>query len=392
MGTLASHLISHRIRSVQPPIIPVVAELIQANPGTISLGQGVVHYSPPPQAFRKIQECLENGAIHQYGAVHGLPALHLAIANKLLTENSISVNSERNIVVTAGSNMGFVNALLAIADPGDEIILSLPYYFNHEMAITMLGCIPVLLKTGADYQLSIEHVSNAISNNTKAVVTISPNNPTGAVYPRATLQAINKLCRQKGIYHISDEAYENFVYDDNLHFSPAALPCAIEHTISLYTLSKSYGLASWRIGYMVIPEYLFESMKKIQDTILICPPIISQYAALGAIEGGGTYRDDQFKVIIKVRRLVFEKLQELDGIIDTPRAEGAFYVMIKVHTDKDDMQLLKELITHYRVAAIPGSAFGIEKGCFFRIAYGSLQLETVADGMDRLIRGLKALV
>ncbi len=177
--------------------------------------------------------------------------------------------------------MAFFNAVLAIADPGDEIILLAPYYFNHEMALAMLNCRARVVPLDRDYQIDIEAVRGAVNEKTRAVVTISPNNPSGAVYPRAALTAINALCRERGLYHIHDEAYEYFIYDGAEHFSPGSLPGAGEHTISLYSLSKAYGFASWRIGYMVAPEPMFEAIRKAQDTILICPPVVSQYAATG---------------------------------------------------------------------------------------------------------------
>ncbi len=383
--------ISHRIQAVQQPIIPIVEELIRSIPGTISLGQGVVYYGPPPQALSKLQECSGDNSIHKYGAVHGESWLCETISKKLSAENQVEVNGKNRIVVTAGSNMGFYNAILAIADRGDEIILQSPYYFNHEMAVTMAGCQPVLVNTEADFHWDVAKVARAITGKTKAIVTISPNNPTGAVYSQATLQAINKLCRTYGLYHISDEAYEHFSFDGNRHFSPGSMPDVADYTISLYSLSKSYGFASWRIGYMVIPKHLYEAVRKIQDTILICPPVVSQFAALGAMAEGGSYRDDRIKVIEKVRRIALEKLKDLGQIIATPSAEGAFYILLRVHTDKNDMILLKELITRFHVAAIPGSAFGIHDVCYFRIAYGSLQQATVEEGIDRLVRGLKTL-
>ena len=144
-------------------------------------------------------------------------------------------------------------------------------------------------------------------------------------------------------------------------------------------------------GYMVIPEHLYGAIRKIQDTILICPPIVSQYAALGAMVKGASYRDDRIKVIEKVRRIALGKLNGLSQIIHTPSAEGAFYILLGVDTDKSDMILLRELITQFRVAAIPGSAFGINDGCYLRIAYGSLQQAMVAEGIDRLVPGLKTL-
>jgi len=382
----------HRIQAVQQPIIPTVAELIRLNPGTISLGQGVVYYGPPPLAFDKIRECLGDSTTHKYGVVDGESWLRQAISKKLLVENLLEVSGKNRIVVTAGSNMGFYNAILAIADHGDEVILQSPYYFNHEMAVTMAGCKPVLVKTQADFHWNVGKVADAITEKTKAIVTISPNNPTGAVYSQSTLQNINELCREHGIYHICDEAYEHFVFEGNRHFSPGSMPHAVNYTISLYSLSKSYGFASWRIGYMVIPEHLYGAVRKIQDTILICPPVVSQLVALGATLEGSAYRDERIKIIEKVRRSALEKLKSLGQVIDMPSAEGAFYMLLRVHTDQDDMSLLRALITQFRIAAIPGSAFGIQDGCYFRVAYGSLQQATVEEGMDRLVMGLKTLV
>ena len=172
--------------------------------------------------------------------------------------------------------MAFVNAVLAVADPGDEIILLAPYYFNHEMAVAMAGCRPVVVPTDARYQLRLDAIAPAITPRTRAVVTISPNNPTGAVYPEADLRAVNELCAARGVYHIHDEAYEYFTYDGAAAFLAGSIAGAAPHTISLYSLSKAYGFASWRIGYMVIPDALFEAVNKIQDTKLICPPLVSQ--------------------------------------------------------------------------------------------------------------------
>ena len=132
-------------------------------------------------------------------------------------------------------------------------------------------------------------IERAITPRTRAVVTVSPNNPTGAVYPESTLRAVNTLCRDRGIFHIHDEAYEYFTYGGAGHFSPGSLPEAAGHTISLFSLSKAYGMASWRIGYMVIPEVLAEAVNKIQDTILICPPAVSQHAAIAALEVGRSF-------------------------------------------------------------------------------------------------------
>src|SRR5262249_679410 len=156
----------------------------------------------------------------KYKPVEGIPPLVEALAAKLLAENGIRTDGESRIVVTAGGNMAFFNALLAIADSNDEIILLSPYYFNHEMAVAMLNCRSVIVPTDADYQIDLDALRRAVTPRTRAIVTISPNNPSGAVYSPAALTAVNQLCREHGIYHVSDEAYEYFVYDDATAFSP----------------------------------------------------------------------------------------------------------------------------------------------------------------------------
>lgn len=380
------------MQAVQSPIIPVVGELIRNCPGTISLGQGVVYYGPPPQAFEQIPQFLADPENHKYKPVQGIAPLLDVIKAKLTVENGIDINAQRCIVVTAGGNMGFANAILAIASPGDEIILQTPYYFNHEMAVTMASCRPVLVATDANYQLRPDAIRQAITDKTRAVVTISPNNPTGAVYPQQALREVNEICRQHGIYHISDEAYEYFTYNDVQHFSPGAISGSSRHTISLYSLSKAYGFASWRIGYMVIPEHLLVAVKKIQDTILICPPVISQYAALGALQAGVDYCREKLHAIAGVRQIAIEQLDRLRDLCTIPPADGAFYFLLRVHTKLNAMELVERLIREHGVAVIPGTTFGIEDGCYLRVAYGSLQKETAAEGIGRLVRGLQTIL
>jgi len=382
---------SLRMQSVQSPIIPVVGELIRANPGTISLGQGVAYYGPPPQAVEAIQRFLADPENHKYKLVQGIPELLEAIERKGRQENGISLNGSR-IVVTAGANMGFMNAVLAITDPGDEIVLQLPYYFNHEMAVAIADCKAVCVPTDDVYQLQPEAIAAAITRRTRAVVTISPNNPTGAVYRESDLRRVNEICRRSGVYHISDEAYEYFTYDGARHFSPGSIEGSAEHTISLFSLSKAYGFASWRIGWMVIPEHLYMPIKKIQDTILICPPVVSQWAAVGAMEAGRPYCLDKLKMTTEIRRIFLDELGGIADLVTVPRADGAFYLLMRVHKDSDPMQLVSQLIEQYKVAVIPGMTFGMEEACYLRVAYGALHKDTAAEGIGRLVKGLKAIL
>lgn len=380
-----------RMQAVQAPMIPVVADLIRQHPGTISLGQGVVSYGPPPAAIEQLSDFLKNPENHKYQSVQGIAPLRSALTEKLQIDNNIDL-TQREIVVTAGSNMGFLNAILAITSPGDEVILQTPYYFNHEMAIVIAGCRPVLVDTNGQYQLRPEAIAEAMTERTRAIVTVSPNNPTGVVYPKADLQVVNALCRANGLYHISDEAYEYFTYDGAQHFSPATLPESARHTISIYTLSKAYGFASWRIGYMVIPAHLLTSVMKIQDTNVICPAVVSQYAALGALKVGAAYCRKQLTAIAEVRQVVLEQLNAIQHLCTVPSATGAFYFLLNVHTSLTSMELVERLIRDYGVALIPGSTFGMNHGCYLRLAYGALQNETATEGIDRLVQGFNGIL
>lgn len=374
------------------PIIPVITDLMQATPGTISLGQGVVHYGPPPQAIDAIRSFLANPGNHVYQDVPGKPALREAAAGKLERENGIGL-AGRTVVITAGSNMGFLNALLCIADPGDEIVLLSPYYFNHEMAVRIANCIPVPVATDPEYQPDLNAIEAAVSARTRAVVTISPNNPTGAVYTREALTGINALCRQRRIFHIHDEAYEYFRYGEAAYFSPLSVPESAPYTIGLYSLSKTYGFASWRIGYMVIPEPMLESVCKIQDTNLICAPVISQYAAVGALAAGRAYCMPYVESLRETRSRVLEMFAPIDRLVDVPAAEGAFYFLLRVRNNPmSSLQLARRLIREHRIALVPGSAFGLQDGCYLRLSYGALKGPAVAEGVGRLVNGLQAML
>ena len=381
---------SLRMQSVQSPIIPVVGELIRSNPGTISLGQGVAYYGPPPQAIEAIETFLADPENHKYKLVQGIPELLEAIEQKLEKENGIYLNGSR-IVVTAGANMGFMNAILAITDPGDEIIIQLPYYFNHEMAVAIADCKAVCIPTDDDYQLQPEKIAAAITDRTRAVVTISPNNPTGAVYREPDLRQINEICRRNGIYHISDEAYEYFTYDDARHFSPGSIAGSTEHTISLFSLSKAYGFASWRIGWMVIPEHLFMPIRKIQDTILICPPVISQWAAVGAMKAGRSYCRQKLEMTTEIRKICLDELAGIADLVTVPPANGAFYFLLRVHKNSDPMDLVRRLIERHKVAVIPGMTFGMKNNCYLRVAYGALHKDTASEGIGRFVEGLRQI-
>ncbi|MEM7304990.1 MAG: aminotransferase class I/II-fold pyridoxal phosphate-dependent enzyme, partial [Pseudomonadota bacterium] len=178
---------SQRINKVQDSIIPLINQLVQKYPGTISLGQGVAYYGPPQETFDEINRHLATSKLDLYGPVEGIPELLESISTKLLERNTIEINHTNRIFVTAGSNMAFSSLIPVITDPGDEIIFLTPYYFNHDMAVKLADAVPVLVPTLENYHPDIERIESAITDKTRAIVTISPNNPTAAVYTKEEL-------------------------------------------------------------------------------------------------------------------------------------------------------------------------------------------------------------
>ncbi len=380
-----------RMDAVQAPIIPVIGEMIRQTPGTISLGQGMVHYGPPRQVIDAVSRALDDPATHEYGDGAGTTELTGRIEAKLRRENGIDVRRGSRVMVTAGANMAFMDVVFAITHPGDEVILPVPFYFNHDMAIEMAGCRTVPVPTDDGYQLDLEALQRAITPRTRAIVTVTPNNPSGAVFDESSLRLVNALCSAHGIYHIADEVYEYFTYGSARHFSPGSIPGAEAHTISMYSFSKAYGLAGWRVGYVVYPEHLALAMTKVQDTILVCPTMVAQVAAAAALDVGRSYCDPFVRELSEIRGIVRRELSALAPIADVPSADGAFYVLLKVNTRATPLALAERLIREYKVAVTPGSAFGMTTGCYFRVAYGALHKATVAEGIGRLVAGLRAL-
>ncbi len=383
---------SERVTAVQLPIIPQVAEWIRSAPGTLSLGQGVAGYAPPAEAWEEMERLRREPLLNRYQAVDGLPALTDAFRITLAQVHGLEVGAGRALMVTAGANAAFQQVILAICDPGDEVILPVPYYFNQEMALVLANVRPVLARVGQGYALDVEAIERAITSRTRAVVTVSPNNPSGAVYPESTLRAVQALCVRRGLYHISDETYEAFTFGGVRHVSPGAFSGSENHTISLFSFSKAYGFASWRIGCVVYPEALATGMRKIQDTLLVCPPVVSQLAAVGCLKAGREWLAGRLEEVTRTRAKVLQGLGAIRDFAEWGPSDGAFYVLLKLRERVDVVELTRRLIAEHRVAVIPGTAFGVNDAACLRVAYGALTPETAGEGVGRLVEGLRALI
>ena len=394
---------ARRLAAVLEPVIPRVGALIAAHPGTLSMAQGMVDWGPPPQVLQVLQvelaraqaDPIAAASLDRYGPMQGDPPLLEALAAHLRARHGLDLEGAA-LVVTAGSNMAFQILMQVLCDPGDEVILPVPWYFNHVMAVQLAGGVPVLPEAGLipDPQL----LAAAITPRTRAIVTVSPNNPSGGVIPPERLAAINALCAHHGLLHISDEAYAAFVHGPVPHWSPGAVAGAAEHTVTLQSFSKAYGMAGWRLGYAALPQRLLAALAKVQDTNLICPPRLNQRAALAALGAGSDWLQPRLQTIRERRSLVLSSLEEarLRGLplVLLQEPDGAFYALLQVRTPLTGMQLVERLIREHGVAALPGESFGLPAtggAAVLRLSYGLLPVEQLEQALQRLGAGVRAL-
>jgi aspartate/methionine/tyrosine aminotransferase len=394
---------SSRLEGVLSPVIPELADLVARAPGTLSLAQGMVSWGPPPTVQEAIRLALaENGtALDRYGGVGGDPALLAAVERTLAAGHGLDLQ-DSTLLVTAGSNMGFNAVAQALCDgpaaePG-EVLLPLPYYFNHVMAIQLAGGRPVPVDAGL--VPDPERLAAAITPRTRAIVTVSPNNPSGVVMPPEVLAAINHLCARHGLLHISDEAYALFTYGERPHWSPGSLPGSGAHTVTLQTLSKAYGMAGWRVGYLAAPRAFTAALAKVQDTVMICPPRLIQRGAVAALAAGPAWCGPRIRTLDLRRRQLLQAVEQERRrglpvrLLGEPA--GAFYGLLALESKGlSGDGLMRRLVLQHRVAAVSGESFGLDPqvhGPTLRLSYGLLSEAELSEALRRLFDGLRAVL
>jgi aspartate/methionine/tyrosine aminotransferase len=379
-----------RTQSIQEaPIVKLISDS-KLPSDIVDLGQGVPFYGPPKEAMLAATEALQEESGFKYSPDSGFPELRETIARKLASENGVEADPSSNIMVTAGANQAFVNAILSITRPGDHVLVLSPYYFNHTMAIQLAGCKPVVIDTDRNYQPIAQRIRKRISTRVRAVVMVSPCNPTGAVYSRDTIKEIGELCAKNGLCLISDETYEHFVYDDAKFVSALSLDQEIEHTISLFSFSKSYGMSGYRIGYAVFPASIYREMLKVQDTLTICAPSALQVAAEAAMRMGAAYPKQFIPRIERVRKIFVQRLSDLD-LVEMPVTKGSYYFLLRLKTKKSDWNIAKRLIEEHGVITIPGGVFGTTYPAL-RVAYANVDEGMAQEGISRLEKGLQQIL
>jgi aspartate/methionine/tyrosine aminotransferase len=325
---------------------------------------------PVPEAIREAAKRAIDEGYSRYTPTQGIEPLRQKVSEKLRRANGIPVDAE-DVLITSGSSGGIFLVLAAILNPGDEIIIPDPYFVMYPQLTQFFGAQAVLVDTYPDFQVDPERIARAITPRTKAILLNSPNNPTGSVYPEATLRAIVDVAADRGVLIISDEVYESFVFDDVQHFSVGSI---YPHTVTLNALSKSHALTGWRIGYAVGPRPILDKMRELQQYTFVCAPSIAQVAALTAldIEVGGDINSYR-----KRRDLIYDGLRER---FEVTRPSGAFYIMPEV--DPSDATNFVERAIERNLLVIPGSVFSA-RSTHIRISYATSE-EQIRQGINIL--------
>ena len=317
-------VVSERARAIE-----ISPQTSLATTDLINLASGTPDFEVPTFVLDAMIDSLRERKL-QYTAWSGMPALRRAIAGKLARENALEVDADTEVLVTAGAQEALMTVLMTLLDPGDEVIITDPHYGVYTRAVTIAGGSMVRVPTtrASGFVPDPADIEAVVTAKTKAVIVVSPSNPTGAVFPRDVLEGIVRVARERDLVVISDEIYEHYVFDDAVHTSIATLPGARERTVTINSLSKGYALTGVRLGYVVAPESLIRAMLPFHHGMTICAPITAQYGAVAAFEADRDWFVPILAEYDRRRRAWMQALDEVDVPYARPR--GAYYVAVDV--------------------------------------------------------------
>lgn len=351
--------ISAAAKRTQLSGIRQISERAMRMKDVIRLELGEPDFKTPENIIEAAYEAMEKGYTH-YTSVMGIPELREAIAEKLERENKIEADPEKEILVTCGGYHAIFVALSALLNPGDEVLVTDPCWSAYLSILTFLGAKVTYcpLDEEKGFEPSIEALERKISEKTKMIIINSPQNPTGAVWSRETIEAIVELAMKKDILILSDEVYEKLVFDGYEHFSPASIPDAKDRIISIFSFSKTYAMTGWRIGYVVANPTFIEYMKRVAFVTIACPNAFVQYAAVEALRGPQDEVNRMIREYQKRRDVIYSELSKIPGV-KCVKPRGAFYIFPNFsEIMRDSTKLTYYLLEHARVAVVPGVAFG----------------------------------
>lgn len=342
-------------------------------PDVVSLAQGVPSFDTPEVVKKAAIKALNRGAVAKYSLTYGLPELRETIEQKL-AEDGMYCDFEKEIIVTAGSIEAITAALIAIIDAKkDEVILFSPSYTSYSEAVKVSGGKPVFVNLieNEGWRIDFKSLERRISKKTAAILFCNPNNPTGTIFPKKDLLRIADLAEKKKFFIISDEVYKDFVYDDKSNlFSLAQIPELRKTVIRVFSLSKAYAMTGWRIGFLHSDEENVKEILKIHDSLVTCAPVISQYAAMAALDFADS-EIEKFRQEYQNRRdLICQHLDELSDFFSYQKPQGSYFVFPKLLPKRDSWQFALDLLGKSHVAVVPGVAFGPNGEGHIRMSFG----------------------
>ncbi|XP_047329020.1 aromatic aminotransferase ISS1-like [Impatiens glandulifera] len=382
--------LSSRILQTDVPVMVKLAELSKTVKDAMPLGQGAVYWQPPEQALENVKQLAFESSTSRYGTHEGLPELIHALNNKIQEENKLSKSL---VMVTAGSNQGFLNLVLALCDVNDSVVLFAPYFFNAYMTFNMTAINTILVGPSHSATLlpDIEWLEKTLATTKpvpKLVSIVNPGNPSGVCIPQTLLNRISEICEKAETWLVVDNAYEYFVYGGFQHSCVEG-----NHVINLFSFSKAYGMMGWRVGYIAYSseaEGLRTQLLKTQDNVAICASIMSQKIALLCLKAGREWVSRRVEILCRNKNLVIDALSGL-GKDAVKGGEGAIFLWVKLPENcSEDFEVVCWFAKRHGLLLLPGSACGV-KGCV-RITYGMLTEDDCVHAATRLKKGVEELL
>ena len=350
----------------------------------INLSQGFPDFDPPKEILHRLEQ-VANEDFNQYAITWGAQNFRDALAKKQSKYMNLDLDSNKNIVVTCGSTEAMMAAMMSVCDPNDKVIVFSPYYENYGADTILCGADPIYVPLHPPvFNFDKEELENAFQQKPKALILCNPSNPCGKVFSKEELEYIASLAVKYDTYVITDEVYEHIVYAPYKHTYFASLPGMFERTISCSSLSKTYSITGWRLGYCIAPENIIEQIKKVHDFLTVGAAAPLQEAAVVGLEFKDDYYDELQKLYTHKKDLFINGLKELN--IPHTEPQGAYYVMVDISEFgyDSDLDFCVDLIKNVGVAAVPGSSFFKEEENRYIRFHFAKKDETLLAALNRL--------